>query len=178
MYKAPVITLMGAVAVASTIRTVCNIQPAIKWPNDIYLRGKKVSGLLTEMSAEQDRIRHIVLGIGIDVNMAIDALPTGIRETATTLAVEVGHNINRTILLHQLFHDLEQWYQEFLINATGVLAEWERLNETIGKRIIVSSMGEKLQGLAQGIDREGRLIIKQEDGSIRQISAGDVELKF
>ena len=177
IHKAPLITLMGAVAVASAIRTVCNVQAAIKWPNDIHLRGKKVSGLLTEMSAEQDRIRHIVLGIGINVNMEIDALPAGIREIATTLAVEAGHSIDRTILLHQLFQGLEHWYQEFLTNAAGVLTEWERLNVTIGNRVMVSSLGEMLEGLAQGIDSEGRLIIKQEDGSIRQISAGDVTLK-
>ncbi len=64
MYKAPLITLMGAVAVASAIRKQCALETVIKWPNDILISGRKVSGLLTEMSAEQDRIRHIVLGIG------------------------------------------------------------------------------------------------------------------
>lgn len=177
LQRAPLITLMGAVAVASAIRTACKIQAAIKWPNDILLRGKKVSGLLTEMSAEQDRIRHIVLGIGINVNMDLDALPADVRETSTTLAGEAGHKIDRTILLRQLLRDLEYWYQKFLMSSVDVLEEWERLNMTIGNRVTVNGFGETLEGLAQGIDTEGRLILKLDDGSRRQVSAGDVTLK-
>ncbi len=90
MHKAPLITLMGAVAVASAIRKTCELEAGIKWPNDILISGRKVSGLLTEMSAEQDRIRYIVLGIGVDVNMELIALPPDVRSLATTLAKEAG----------------------------------------------------------------------------------------
>jgi BirA family transcriptional regulator, biotin operon repressor / biotin---[acetyl-CoA-carboxylase] ligase len=176
IYKAPLITLMGAVAVASAIRTQCEVQAAIKWPNDIYVAGKKVSGLLTEMSAEQDRIKHIVLGIGVDVNMGLGALPPEVRATTTTLAAETGKRVDRTLLLRQLFRELEHWYQAFLRNDAEVLEAWSALNMTIGNRVTVGGPDETLEGQAQGIDSDGRLIISLDDGSLRQVAAGDVTI--
>jgi len=176
IYKAPLITLMGAVAVASAIRTTCEVQAAIKWPNDIYVAGKKVSGLLTEMSAEQDRIKHIVLGIGVDVNMGLDALPAEVRATTTTLAAETGKRVDRTALLRRLFIDLEYWYKAFFRNDAEVLGAWNGLNMTIGKRVSVSGPSGTLEGQAQGIDSDGRLIIRLDDGSLRQVAAGDVTI--
>jgi BirA family biotin operon repressor/biotin-[acetyl-CoA-carboxylase] ligase len=176
IHKAPLITLTGAVAVASAIRTMCGLEAGIKWPNDILISGKKVSGLLTEMSAEQDRIRHIVLGIGVDVNMEMGELPPDVRSLTTTLAAEAGAKINRTALLQQVLRDLERWYQKFLNNHADVLEEWKKLNMTVGNRITVSGAGEDLDGLAQGVDSDGRLIVRLEDGAIRTIAAGDVTI--
>jgi len=176
MHKAPLITLMGAVAVASAIRTQCGLAAGIKWPNDILISGKKVSGLLTEMSAEQDRIRHIVLGIGVDVNMEMGELPPEVRSLTTTLAAEAGAKINRIALLQQLLRDLESWYQKFLKNDADILEEWKKLNVTVGNRVTVSGMGESLVGLAQGVDNEGRLIVRLDDGTIRTVAAGDVTI--
>ena len=176
MHKAPIITLMGAVAVTSAIRNLCNVRVAIKWPNDLLIANRKVSGLLTEMSAEQDRIRHLVLGIGVDVNMEQDSLPPDLRPLATTLAAEAGTKINRTELLREILRQLDYWYQAFLSNTAGVLREWEKLNMTIGNHITVSGAGETLEGLAQGIDEEGRLIVLRDDGSTRHVAAGDVSI--
>jgi BirA family biotin operon repressor/biotin-[acetyl-CoA-carboxylase] ligase len=176
MHKAPLITLMGAVAVASAIRTTCGLAAGIKWPNDILVSGRKVSGLLTEMSAEQDRIRHIVLGIGVDVNMEMGELPPEVRSLTTTLAAEAGTKINRTTLLQQLLRDLESWYHKFLKNDADILEEWKQLNLTIGNRVTVSGAGEFLEGLALGVDNEGRLIIRLDDGTVRTVAAGDVTI--
>lgn len=175
-HKAPLITLAGAVAVASAISKYCEVQAAIKWPNDILISGKKVAGLLTEMSAEPDRIKHIALGIGVDVNMELSELPPDVRALSTTLAVEAGENIDRMSLLQQLLRDLEHWYQVFLKSEADVLKEWEALSMTAGNRVAVSGLGETLEGLAQGIDQEGRLIIALDDGSRRQVAAGDVTI--
>jgi BirA family biotin operon repressor/biotin-[acetyl-CoA-carboxylase] ligase len=176
MHKAPLITLTGAVAVASAIRTTCGLEAGIKWPNDILISGKKACGLLTEMSAEQDRIRHVVLGIGVDVNMEISELPPEVRLLTTTLAAEAGAKINRIALLQQVLQDLERWYQKLLIHDMDVLEEWKKLNMTVGNRITVSGAGEALEGLAQGIDRDGRLIVRLDDGTIRTVAAGDVTI--
>jgi len=176
IHKAPLITLTGAVAVASAIRTTCGLKAGIKWPNDILLSDKKVSGLLTEMSAEQDRIRHIVLGIGIDVNMEMGELPPEVRSLTTTLAAEAGAKINRTALLQQILRDLDRWYQKFLDNDAEVLEEWKKLNTTVGNRITVSGAREALEGLAQGVDRDGRLVVRLDDGTIRTVAAGDVTI--
>jgi BirA family biotin operon repressor/biotin-[acetyl-CoA-carboxylase] ligase len=176
MHKAPLITLTGAVAVASAIRTTSGLEAGIKWPNDILISGKKVCGLLTEMSAEQDRIRHIVLGIGVDVNMEMGELPPDVRSLSTTLAAEAGAKINRTALLQQVLRDLERWYQKFLANDGDVLDEWKKLNITVGNRITVSGAGEALNGLAQGVDSDGRLIMRLDNGTVRTLAAGDVTI--
>jgi BirA family transcriptional regulator, biotin operon repressor / biotin---[acetyl-CoA-carboxylase] ligase len=176
LHKAPLSTLMGAVAVASAIRTVCRLHAVIKWPNDVLLRGKKVCGLLTEMSAEQDRIRHIVLGIGVDVNMDPGALPSDIRTTATSLMSETGRQVSRTELLREILRELDRWYQVLLQDPAEILKEWEKLNMTIGNRVALSGSGEVLEGTAQGIDAEGRLIIKLDDGTTRAVAAGDVTI--
>ena len=176
LHKSPVITLMGAVAVASAIRRMYGLKASIKWPNDILISGRKVCGLLTEMSAEQDRVRHIVLGIGIDANMDLEALPSDVRAQTTTLAVEAGGKIDRTALLRQLLRELDRWYGVFLADERDILAAWRTLNVTTGNRVAISGAGEVLEGLAQGIDDEGRLIIRLDDGTVRTIAAGDVTI--
>jgi len=176
LHKAPCITLMGAVSVAVAIRTACGVEAGIKWPNDILVAGKKVCGLLTEMSAEQDRIRHIVLGIGVDVNMDPGELPSEVRALATTLKAETGQMVDRAALLRQVLRDLDHWYHVFLKQDAEVLDEWKKLNMTIGNRITVSGAGETLEGLAQGIDLEGRLVVKLGDQSVRHVAAGDVTI--
>ena len=175
-HKAPLITLMGAVAVVSALRKQCDVQAAIKWPNDIFISGKKVGGLLTEMSAEPDRIKHIVLGIGVDVNMDVKSLPVEIQALTTTLAAETNGMLDRSILLRGLLSELDRWYQIFLKNPSDVLREWEELNMTIGNRVAVAGSGIALKGLAQGIDAEGRLILRLDDGTLRQVAAGDVTI--
>ncbi len=176
LHKAPCITLMGAVSVAAAIRKVCSVEAGIKWPNDILIAGKKVCGLLTEMSAEQDRIRHIVLGIGIDVNMKLSELPADVRELSTTLSVEAGSQVDRTALLQDLLLNLELWYRKFLTNDQNILEAWHRMNVTTGNRILVSGAGEVIEGMAQGIDSDGRLLVMRDDGTIRTVSAGDVTI--
>ena len=174
--KAPLITLMGAVAVASGLRRQCGVPAGIKWPNDILLFGKKVSGLLTEMSAEPDRIRHIVLGIGVNVNMDNKALQPDVRKISTTLAAATGKRVDRTALLRTLLAELDLWYHRFLQNDGEVLAAWKELNVTLGHRVAVEGGIVKLEGSAHGVDAEGRLILKLDDGTLRQIAAGDVTI--
>ena len=177
-YKAPLITLMGAVAVASTIREQLKLRAGIKWPNDIYFAGKKMGGILTEMSAEPDRIHHVVLGIGIDVNMDLNELPAEIRRMSTTLAVETGGKIDRTALLRQLLSELDRWYAKFLENETSVLAEWRKLDITLGSRVSVAfGPGAVMEGIADDLDQEGRLVLRLKDGTLRTVAAGDVTIQ-
>lgn len=175
-HKAPLITLIGAVAAATAIRKFCGLPAGIKWPNDVLIAGKKVSGLLTEMSAEPDRIKHIVLGIGLDVNMELNLLPPDVRAVATTLAAEAQRPVDRTAFLRRLLQELDQWYAVFLGNPGDVLKEWETLNLTVGHRVAVSGAGETFEGIAEGIDSEGRLIVRSEDGTKRTVAAGDVTI--
>ncbi len=174
--SAPLITLMGAVASAIAIRNVTGLDAGIKWPNDILIRGKKAGGLLTEMSAEADRVHHVVLGIGIDANMDPAQLPADVRAQTTTLAQEAGHRVDRSRLVRELVSELDRWYGVFLANRADILTAWEGLNVTLGRPVTVSGAGETLSGVAMGIDEEGRLLIRLADGSVRPVSAGDVTI--
>jgi BirA family biotin operon repressor/biotin-[acetyl-CoA-carboxylase] ligase len=176
VHKAPLITLMGAVAVADAVREHLGIPAGIKWPNDILTGSKKVAGLLTEMSAEPDRIRHIVLGIGVNVNMDIRALAPDVRKIATTLAAATDSRVDRLEFAKALLARLDRWYQCFLKNEADVLDAWKELNVTLGSRVTVSGAGKMLAGLAHSVDAEGRLILKLDDGTLRQVTAGDVTL--
>ncbi len=176
VHKAPLITLMGAVAVAAAIREHLGVPAGIKWPNDILVSGKKVSGLLTEMSAEPDRIRHIVLGIGVNVNMDVAELPPEVRKTSTTLAAVTGKHVDRNRLLKAVLARLDRWYHRFLKNEAEVLKAWEGMNVTLGNRVAVTGTGARLEGLAHSVDAEGRLILKLDDDTLRQVAAGDVTI--
>jgi BirA family biotin operon repressor/biotin-[acetyl-CoA-carboxylase] ligase len=174
--KAPLITLMGAVAVASAIRSYPGLDAGIKWPNDVLLSGKKVAGLLTEMSAEQDRVRYVVLGIGVNVNMGLRELPADVRPLATTLSIASGRTVDRTELLRQLLGQLDRWYAVFVKDEAGVLVAWKSLNITLGQRVAVSSGGATMEGLAEDVDHEGRLLVKLADGTVHRVAAGDVTI--
>jgi BirA family biotin operon repressor/biotin-[acetyl-CoA-carboxylase] ligase len=175
-HKAPLITLMGAVAAAATIQQQLDVQAGIKWPNDILISGKKAAGLLTEMRAEPDRVKHVVLGIGINVNMDMAELPAPLRKLSTTLSTETGKKIDRALFLQQFLAQLDQWYQVFLKSGAKVVEAWEMFNTTVGNRVAVSGPGETFEGMAQGIDADGRLILKLDDGTLRQVAAGDVTI--
>lgn len=174
--QAPIITLMGAVAAASAIKKTTGISAGIKWPNDILIEGRKVCGLLTEMSAEVDRIRHLVLGVGINCNMDLSALPEDVRRQATTVAEATGRMVDRTHLLSAVLAELDQGYREFLRDRQRVLDAWKALNVTIGRAVSVSGAGEILQGMAADIDSEGRLMLRLADGTMRTVTAGDVTI--
>jgi BirA family biotin operon repressor/biotin-[acetyl-CoA-carboxylase] ligase len=167
---------MGAVAVVAAIRETTEISAGIKWPNDILVAGKKVGGILTEMSAEPDRIRHLVLGIGVNVNMDPGGFPADVGKLSTTLAAESGAPVNRTRLLQNLLLHLDHWYLRFLMNEGDVLDAWKSFNVTLGHQVAVSTRGEMIEGLAKDIDRDGRLIVSLPDGSRRTVSAGDVTI--
>ncbi len=175
-HKAPLITLMTAVSVTSTIRRHLEVQAGIKWPNDILISGKKAAGLLTEMRAEPDRVKHIVLGIGINVNMDMAELPVPLRKLSTTLSAETGKKVDRTLFLQQVLAELDRWYQIFLKGGAAVIEAWQLFNVTVGKRVAVSGPGETFEGMAQGIDTDGRLILKLDDGTLHEVAAGDVTI--
>ena len=175
-HKAPLVTLMGAVAVTTGLRAAAKIPAGIKWPNDILVQGKKLCGLLTELSAEPDRVRHVVLGIGVNVNVAAASLPETVRPLSTSVAEEAGGPLDRTRLLVELLAQLDHWYGRFLADPGSVLAAWRDLNVTLGRRVAVRGPGEEFQGVAQDIDNEGRLVVLTDEGSLRAVAAGDVTI--
>lgn len=175
-HKAPLLTLLGAAALCAAVRRHLRLPAGIKWPNDILLNGRKVAGILTEMSAEPDRVRHVVLGIGVNANMDLSLLPPDIRDASTTLAAAFGRKIDRTALLKQLFAELAERYRRFLRDPAAVLTDWRDLNVTLGNEVRVQAPDGSFAGRAENIDDDGRLIIRLPQGSSRAVASGDVTL--
>jgi BirA family biotin operon repressor/biotin-[acetyl-CoA-carboxylase] ligase len=176
--KTPLITLMAAVACAEAIDAVVGLTPAIKWPNDLLIGGKKLGGILTEADMEFDRINFIVVGIGINVNMRRSAFPSSIRDTATSLQDVLGREISRIDLIQAILWHLEQWYAR-LGQGRGddMRRRWEELSLVRGREIEVAFLGEVVRGTALEIDEDGALLVQPNDGTVKRIVAGDVTLR-
>ncbi|MGL5512664.1 MAG: biotin--[acetyl-CoA-carboxylase] ligase [Sporomusa sp.] len=170
-------TLMAAVAVNRAINDVTGAGCGIKWPNDILCQDRKVAGILTEMSAEIDAINHIVIGIGINVNIDQQDFPSDIATTATSLAVACGRPVSRIKLLSVILTELEAVYTE--VKKSGfelVLAAWRAQSLTLGKKVNVHGIDHNFSGEAVDIDDDGALLIKTPQG-IERVMAGDVSIR-
>jgi BirA family biotin operon repressor/biotin-[acetyl-CoA-carboxylase] ligase len=161
------ITLLAAVSVTKALRE-WGVEAVIKWPNDVLINGKKICGILTEMSAETDAVNFIVLGIGVNVNNDVPL------ETATTLKAELGQKVDRVKFVQGLLESLEEDYLTFKEQGfTPILWSWRRYSDTLGRPVEVTYQGEIIKGVAQDIADDGALIVKTKDGPIRKIVSGD-----
>jgi len=169
------VTLMAAVALAETLESVLSDPPEIKWPNDILVRGRKLAGILTESSCEGTRIRFVILGIGVNVNVPDDLMPVAIRETATSLYQVTGREFDRNRLAALLIQGLERCYKDLAgAGFAALTARWERYFRLKGRPIQVQMLDQITRGTALGIDADGALIIRDQEGVTQRILAGDV----
>lgn len=164
---APRINLMAAVAVAATIRKLFGLDTQLKWPNDVLIAGKKVCGILAEMNAEMDVVNFVNVGIGINANNSV----TRFEKTATSLKNVLGRGISRKELLSALIGEIERRWP--LLLKADLLREWKELSATLNKEVRVVSLGEELTGQAVDIDSTGALILKDRNGSLNTVLAGD-----
>lgn len=171
------LTFLSAVAVARTIEASISTPPVIKWPNDILLNGRKVAGLLNEMSAETERVNFVILGIGVNLNMRPEQFPADLRHPATSLFIESDREVSRLDFVRYLLEALDSLYIDFLSNGySGVRDEWVARCGMIGCRVAVSGTSEQIEGIAEGIDESGALLVRKESGSLARVLAGDVRI--
>src|SRR6185369_11473958 len=177
-YEAPQLTFLSAVAVARAIEHVTGLKPEIKWPNDVLIAGKKVAGLLNEMSAETDGINFVILGLGVNLNMSSEQFPTDLRSPATSLLIETGHPVGRVCFAAQMLRELDMLYAGFLANGfLQVREEWQQRCNAHGREVVVSNGGAAVvRGMFGGIDGDGALLVRQPDGSVERILSGDVKV--
>lgn len=172
------IPLVVGVALAKSIQKITSLKPEIKWPNDILINNKKVSGILAEISCEVDRINYILVGIGINVNTRMTELPSDVRVLATSISNECGREISRVELLRHFFTELETVYVNYLINGFSDIRQvWKRLTNTVGSKVKVIDGAQEIRGKALDIDENGFLIILTESGDTIRITGGDVSLR-
>ncbi|MBN1473384.1 MAG: biotin--[acetyl-CoA-carboxylase] ligase [Syntrophaceae bacterium] len=174
---APRITIMAGLAAAQTIETYCPREARIKWPNDVLLDGKKVCGILAQMQTNEDKIDFVILGIGINVNIAADDFPAEIRKIATSLAAQTGAFHSRHDLLITLYKNLSKWYKTLISTGFEMISdEWLRMASLIGCKIQVKFGNEIIKGKAVGIDERGALVMSDSKGKTVKILAGDASI--
>ncbi|MBP3040136.1 biotin--[acetyl-CoA-carboxylase] ligase [Bacillaceae bacterium Marseille-Q3522] len=178
LIDAPQLTLLTAVAVAQAIGEVTNLSPEIKWPNDLLINGKKVTGILTELQAEADCVDAIIVGIGINVNQKPEDFSEDLRKTATSLAIEEGRQLSRAELVRQIFQYMENLYLLYLQKGFyPIKLLWESYAGSIGKKIVARTVNGSIAGQAIGINEKGVLMLQDENDQIHFIYSADVNLQ-
>lgn len=175
--EAPKCTLLAAVAICRALRDCGGIDCGIKWPNDILCNGRKLVGILTEMSAEMDAINYVIVGMGINVNIAREVFPEELRDLATSMAIETEKPVSRLELFVTVLAELEKWYDRARQEGFApVFDEWRRLSVTLGKQVSVVAPDGSFVGMALDIDADGALLVKTDTGTER-VLAGDVSIR-
>lgn len=171
-------TLVTAVAVTNAMKSMFkNFKPQIKWPNDLLINGKKCTGILTEMQAETDRVQALLIGIGINANHKTEDFSDDIQSIATSLAIEEGEQIDRAALIATILYYLEHYTDRYVKHGFGLIKElWEEDSCTIGQRIEVTTLRDKFEGVATGINNDGVLQLKLDDGSTHAVYSGDIKI--
>ena len=170
--KGMLITMVSSISVAQAIKKITGLNPEIKWPNDLLINGKKVCGILTEIDADLDKINHIIIGIGINVNNDINE---DLKEIAISLKQEVGFNISRVKLLRSILQYLDLNYDRLNFGDFNYIREiWLSYSNVIGRNILVEDESILTKGVVIDIDDSGYIILKTHSGKIRILS-GDVK---
>ena len=170
----PFVSVLAALAVTRTIETETSLDPAIKWPNDVLIRGRKICGLLVENSLQGRNVRHSIVGIGLNVELDPGDSPE-IAQTATSLRMETGRSTDVSALLLRLLHELDELYVA-LRNGQSPVPKWSSYLETVGKRVQVQWGEDVVTGTAEGVDELGHLLLRRENGALLTLTAGEVTL--
>jgi BirA family biotin operon repressor/biotin-[acetyl-CoA-carboxylase] ligase len=174
--EAPKITLLTAVAIAEALLILTQLEVRIKWPNDILVNGKKLVGILTEMSTDMDEIDYVVVGLGLNVNTP--GFPEDISDKATSLFIEAGKQFSRARLVAEFLKWEEHYYELFQeVGFEPVIKRWKELSNIIGKIIAVEMIDQTLMGEVEDIDSDGFLILRDNRGKSHRIISGDVTLR-
>jgi BirA family transcriptional regulator, biotin operon repressor / biotin---[acetyl-CoA-carboxylase] ligase len=171
----PQITLTAAVALADALAGFSPEAPAIKWPNDILAGGKKLAGVLAEAVSSSHRVEFVILGIGVNLNFALEAMPAEIRQRATSLSALAGKGVSREEFLRRLIHDLDRCYGILEVTGFAAIAPlWNARFGLRGRRVRVEMTDRTILGRAVGLGVDGTLTIESPDGERHRIVAGDV----
>lgn len=166
--------MVASLAVAHGIEAITGLKSQLKWPNDVMVNGRKVCGILIENSVRGNIVEYAVIGIGINVNLRLADFPE-IQSTATSLSDELGKDVSRLDLTRGLLAEIEKLY---LAPSAGesVYREWRDRLITLGRRVHIKSGKTDYEGIAESVDTDGGLLLRQPDGNLAKIVAGDVTL--
>ena len=167
------VTFLSSLAVYDTVRAL-GVDPTLKWPNDVLVNGRKICGTLLELSTEAEMVRFVIVGVGLNINMKEADLPEELRQKATSLFTETKKVYERAAVCGMLLSYLEKYYRIFREQGgQGICDIWEERAAIKGKHLEIIQMGEAYRGIAEGVDRDGAMLLNV-DGAVKRIIAGDV----
>lgn len=171
----PSLIMVASLAVVRTIEALATLRAQIKWPNDVLIGGKKVCGILIESQLKGGGVDFAIVGVGLNVNVALSRFPP-LAAPATSLSAELGREVSRVEVLCRLLGEMEKLYLE--VRAGSEIARrWRQHLATLGQRVQVQVEGTTMVGVAEGVTREGHLLLRREDGHLARIVAGEVSLR-
>lgn len=175
--KASALTLVMGLSIAKAISKAIGEKVSVKWPNDILLHGKKIAGILTEMNAEMDFIHSLAIGVGINANT--DSFPEVLIGKASSLYLETKQPVHRAGLIACCLKQFEDEYEKFLQteDLSGLCKEFDEYLINRNRMVKVLGRGETLEGLALGINHKGELLVKEKNGNIVEVYAGEVSVR-
>jgi len=175
--QASMLTLVAGMAVVKGVQKATGLNAMIKWPNDAVVNGKKICGILTEMSTEEDTIRYVVVGIGINVNAR--EFPEEIRDKATSLKLELGRSVKRSEVIQAVAESFEEYYAvyEKTCDMSGLQAAYNEMLANMDKEVCVLDPRGEYRGKALGIDEEGCLLVEKENGELIHVLSGEVSVR-
>jgi BirA family biotin operon repressor/biotin-[acetyl-CoA-carboxylase] ligase len=175
IHFAPQLTLLTAVALCRSLKRVTSLPIGIKWPNDLLIEGKKISGILLESAAEDERLRYVIAGIGISVNLEQSDYPAELLEKAVSLQMAAGQRWDRSELIAAFLQDWEQLYRLYEEEGFGpIIVLWEALAVSLGKPVRLATPQGELQGIPVGLAESGAIRIKLEDGTIQSVFSAEM----
>lgn len=176
--KMTLLPFVAALAVCDAIK-VTGIDARLKWPNDVMVSGRKVAGILLDVSAEVDEINYAVIGIGINTNVDAQAISEhlgGIK--ITSISDELGRPVNRLELTKALLENLERYYLEMERQGTDtILRQWKKNSDMLGHKVAVMQNGKTIQGIAMDVNDDGSLLLRTDSGDIDVVS-GDISVRY
>jgi len=170
----PSLIMVASLAVAHSIEAVTGLKPQLKWPNDVLVNGRKVSGILIENNVQGSIVNYAIIGIGVNVNLKLSDFPE-ILSAATSLSDELGRDVLRLDLIRCLLVEVEKLYL-VLLTGGSIYQEWRDSLVNLGRRVHIKSGEVDCKGIAESVASDGSLLLRHPDGSLTKIVAGDVTL--
>jgi len=169
------LVMLVSLAVVHSIEAVTGLEAQVKWPNDVLIHGKKVCGVLIESELRRDIVDYAIVGIGVNVNLRLVDFPE-ILPIATSLSDELEREVSRLELIRRLLVEIERLYLALPVSE-AIYEEWRDRLVTLGRRVSVKWDTTSYEGIAESVARDGSLLLRQSDGSLTKIMAGDVTLR-
>ena len=170
--------IASSLALSKSIEQVFKISPELKWPNDLTIKGKKIAGMLVDVSLESNKIEKLVLGVGINFDVDVKSIEKKLKNTSNFYGVaslgDYKKDVKAPYFVQVFFIELEKIYESLnKKDIKKIILEWTKRSSTIGKEVEIETVNGKIKGNAMKIDDDGALVINS-NNKITKIIAGDV----